>query len=671
MSDQKRTFERPTPPPLQLRGAFAPQTIDEEARTIDVIFSTGASVRRWRWKPNTWDIEEYDQSLEISERAIDSDFLNSGAAPFLDSHNSQSLDAVLGVIERGSLEIDEGEQARVRVRFDDTDLAERRFRSVKNGILRNVSVGFSIEGNEITREANDKTQTVEELTATRWKPFEVSQVPIGADQGATVRQARAFAARQIEDQKPEGETMSIETTNTENLSAEEREQIAADARAQGVKAEAERQTGIRHAARTLGFDDNHATVTKVLVDGVTLDEARGILIDAAAARDEAQETASTRSDITIGREECQKRGEAISNALMHRSAPGQNKVEPGSLESEYMHRSLMEIARDCLERHGTDTRFMSRGQIAEMALGMGNAQTRAAGMISTSDFPLVLADVANKSLRAGYEQTPRTFLPWTRRVTANDFKTIRRLQLSGGMALAEVPEGSEFTYAKTHEGQESYSISTFGRIVAITRQTLVNDDLDAFSRASQIYGAAAADLESDVVYNLLINNAAMADGVALFHSSHNNIAADHVEAPSASAFGEGRQKMKRQTDLDNDRLLNIAPRYVIFPVAHEDTVDKQLVDIVAATTSNAVPPFIRSLIPIAEPRLDDNSTNIWYMMADPSRIDTIEYAYLAGEEGVQTSTRAGFEVDGVEIKARLDFGAGVIDHRGMYRNAGA
>ena len=47
--------------------------------------------------------------------------------------------------------------------------------------------------------------------------------------------------------------------------------------------------------------------------------------------------------------------------------------------------------------------------------------------------------------------------------------------------------------------------------------------------------------------------------------------------------------------------------------------------------------------------------------ADPSSIDTVEYCYLEGQQGVYIETRQGFEVDGVEIKARLDFAAAAID----------
>ena len=61
----------------------------------------------------------------------------------------------------------------------------------------------------------------------------------------------------------------------------------------------------------------------------------------------------------------------------------------------------------------------------------------------------------------------------------------------------------------------------------------------------------------------------------------------------------------------------------------------------------------------------------WYLAASPNQIDTIEYAYLEGQQGAYIETRNGFDVDGVEIKCRLDFGAKAIDWRGLYKNPGA
>jgi hypothetical protein len=260
-------------------------------------------------------------------------------------------------------------------------------------------------------------------------------------------------------------------------------------------------------------------------------------------------------------------------------------------------------------------------------------------------------------------------VPWARAVTASDFKSIHRIQLSGGLSLAKVEEGGEFTSDKTFEAEESYKLATFGRIVGITRQTLINDDLDGFARVGQIYGSAAADLESDTVYNVLTNNAAMADGTTLFHADHGNLATD-TGAPSVARIGEGRKMMRLQTDLDDDRILNLMPSYVIAPAALETTLDQQMALIAPTAAGDAVPAWVRSLQVIVEPRLDDASATEWYMAANSSRIDTVEYCYLEGEAGVQISTRQGFEVDGIQIKARLDFAAAAIDHRGMWKNNG-
>jgi hypothetical protein len=65
------------------------------------------------------------------------------------------------------------------------------------------------------------------------------------------------------------------------------------------------------------------------------------------------------------------------------------------------------------------------------------------------------------------------------------------------------------------------------------------------------------------------------------------------------------------------------------------------------------------------------SATAWYLAASPAQIDIVELAYLEDQQGVYTETRVGFEVDGVEVKARLDVGAKTIDYRGLYRNTGA
>ncbi|MBB5224371.1 phage major head subunit gpT-like protein, partial [Amaricoccus macauensis] len=237
--------------------------------------------------------------------------------------------------------------------------------------------------------------------------------------------------------------------------------------------------------------------------------------------------------------------------------------------------------------------------------------------------------------------------------------------------LLEVGESGEFKRGTLGESKESYKVKTYGRVVAITRQVLINDDLDAFTRIPAMYGNSIAQLESDVVWGIITANPAMADGNTLFHTSHKNLAGTGT-ALAVDAVGAARAAMAKQTGLDKKTVLNVRPAFLIVPASLELKAEQLVAqNLVPAATSSVVPQSIRTLAPISEPRLDAASETAWYLAASPNQIDTIEYAYLEGQQGAYIETRNGFDVDGVEIKCRLDFGATAIDWRGLYKNPGA
>ena len=341
-------------------------------------------------------------------------------------------------------------------------------------------------------------------------------------------------------------------------------------------------------------------------------------------------------------------------ALMNRVDPRQHKLADDAVN--YRGMNLLDMAKEVLNYGGKSTRGMTPMAIAAEA------------MHSTSDFPAILADVANKTLRQGYEAAPRTFQAFCRQSTASDFKFINRAQLGDAPELEKVNEAGEFKYGSMGEDNQRYRLQTYGKIIALTRQTIINDDLDAFSRIPQAFGASAAELESNIIWGLLTSNVKMADNKALFHADHNNVG---TAGPlSVETLTEARKKLRRQKGIKSDRPLNLAAEYLIVPATLETEAQKILA-IVTPAKAGDVNPFPNTLTLIVEPRLDDSSETTWYLAASPSRIDTIEYAYLTGEEGVYIETQQGFEVDGIKIKARQDFGAGVIDHRGLFKNAGA
>jgi hypothetical protein len=97
-----------------------------------------------------------------------------------------------------------------------------------------------------------------------------------------------------------------------------------------------------------------------------------------------------------------------------------------------------------------------------------------------------------------------------------------------------------------------------------------------------------------------------------------------------------------------------------------ETLAKQLTFTISATLTTSVNPFTK-LTPVVEPHLPDPKG--WYLVADPALMSCLEFAYLAGSPGPQTESRAGFEIDGVQTKVRLDYGAGFVEHRGLVTNA--
>ena len=178
--------EMPAALPLQMR--LAPVgSVDTQARTAEVVFSTGAPVRRQRWIG--WDtLIPFDEILTVSREAINMERLNAGA-PALDSHSTWTTSSQVGVIENARVE---KSNALARVRFPSKGVdpaADRMFSMVDEGIIRNVSVGYSID--EIEIHVSTKPGEIEQRIVKRWTPWEISFVTVPADPGAQVRAADA------------------------------------------------------------------------------------------------------------------------------------------------------------------------------------------------------------------------------------------------------------------------------------------------------------------------------------------------------------------------------------------------------------------------------------------------------------------------------------------------
>ncbi len=540
-----------------------------------MVFTTGAAVRRRRW--TGWDTSvPFDEILEVSDRAVDLTRLNAGA-PALDSHSVWSSHSQVGVVERAWIE---GKEGKATIRFPREGLdqaADRMFGLITDGIIRNVSVGYSIERVKVVEPA--AKGDVEQRVVERWTPLEVSFVTVPADPRAQVRAAdQASYPVEIIDTRMQKEASMPESTTTVAgdvpASTETRQQPAAapanpeptstrmpepapapDTEAIATRAresERDRVSTIYDLTGRLNLERSFAE--DLVKRGVSVDESRRLILDQVAAKSDETRTFPHVSVPLGGRDERITRRDAVANALLHRYSPTLFPLEDAA--RQYRGMTLLELARESLGNAGVNTRGLSRDEVATRALH------------STSDFPEILSAVTNKTLRQAYDAYPRTFALFCRQVLATDFKSMHRVQLGEAPQLLEVGESGEFKRGTLGESKESYRVKTYGRVVAITRQVLINDDLDAFTRIPAMYGNSIAQLESDVVWGIITSNPAMADGNALFHTTHKNLAGTGAALDVASV-GAARAAMALQTGLDKKTVLNIRPAFLIVPAALE------------------------------------------------------------------------------------------------------
>ena len=646
-------------------ASFAPPSANEDARTIDAVWYTGAKVPRFDWRSG----EEYDLILDMKGCRMDR--LNNGG-PVLDSHSAYGVESQLGVVRKAWTKKGIG---LATIQFSKRDAVTPIWNDVKGGIIQNLSPGMWIYKKVDT---TPKGQERREFTATDWEPFEISLVSVPADAGTNFMSAAApppAPPSVLETQRAAAHTKEkpdMETTTQEpGVEARQNEVDLAAARDEAVKAERLRASTIRAIA--IGpFKVAESFLAALIDEGVSIDTARERIMTKLDAEYRMTPIVPINPPASfVSSDETDKRREGMEAALMLRGSPRASgeMVEKGR---DFAGLTLVDMARECLNAVGVKTRGMSRNEIARVALqGRNGAAEYFDGAMTTSDFPNILANVANKTLRQAYDAAPRTFVPFCRQVTALDFKPVNRIQLSDIAALQKTNENGEFVRIYVGDSKESYALTTWGGIVPITRKVVLNDDLQALTRIPAGLGIAAATMESDTVWAVITANAAMADGLPLFHATHKNLTASNGLAAVANITAA--RKVMRKQIAPKGTILNLIPKFLIIPAALEG-IAVQLTNPInlAATASSAdVPAFVRAMVPIVEPRLDAvasvGDTN-WYTAADPSSIDTIEYCYLEGQQGVYIETRQGFEVDGVEIKARLDFAAAAIDHRGLQKN---
>lgn len=600
---------------LLIRSAsLTPQTANPENRTVEVVWSTGAGVRRRDMNG------EYIERLSLESSAVDLSRLL--GASVLDAHRQGAVRDVLGAVRTAQVD---GKQGTALLQFSTRAEVEPIWQDVLGGIVRHVSVGYTVQE---WKEAIEKG--IRTFIATRWTPIEISLVPTPADPGATIRM--------------EEQHMTDKTTVT---------QEAAQPDGGDENNRASVNTEIRSIARVAGLDQ---TFVDGLIDrNASADEARRAAFDTLTQRGGNIRAEQTRVEIIESHDDPRIRAQQMGEALYARINPQHQLSEQAR---RYAYATCADMAKEILTLRGVPVTGLSPAALITRALH------------TTSDFGLIVGDTIGRTLRSAYQAAPSGIRMLGRQTTAKDFRSVNKIMLGEAPILEKLNEHGEIKSGTMAEAKEAYRVETFAKKIGITRQVLVNDDLGAFADLARRMGQAAAETEAKTLVDLLEsgggNGPAMSDTKALFHADHGNKAGSGGAIADAT-LSAGRLAMRTQTGLSGQRI-SATPKYLLVPPAQETTAEKWLATIAAAKATD-VNPFSGSLTLVVEPRL--TSTTRWYIAADSSEIDGLEYAYLAGGEGPQVESKSGWDVDGVEVRVLLDYGAGFVDWRGWYVNAGA
>lgn len=714
--------------PLQTR-IVPVSTVNAEARTFETVWTTGAPVRRFDWA--TW--TPYIEELSLDPAHIRMTRFDSGA-PLLNTHQQWDLSSVLGVVEKAWLETGEGRSiCRFSDRDEEVnaywrDVVNGIIRNISVGYIVHryekidpevvggvptwraidwepaeqslVPVGADVfsgvrslgvdPANPGAITAEQRQQLVEQLTrsvgnrsfaceiVSRNTPTQAASTAAAPSTSSSLTPAaRAADSQPSRKEIPMGQEAQAGGANTATNPANNDTTVTpvAGARTEAqIRAEEQaRYTGIRLAVSTArrttqgvaGLDQ--AFEDSLVSRNLTLDQARSEIFARLEAHSTSTGPARSAAAIeTVQDEQVQRRAD-MSAAVAHRANPQANKL-PDSAR-RYRGFTLAELARRSLDEQGISTDGMGRNTIVSLAMGNSD-EYGFRSLHGTSDFSIALASTVNRSLRNAYESAQRTFTRWARKGTLSDFRAATRVAVAGNLALQKVNEFGEFKRGKIIDSGETIQLATYGKVVGVTRQAVINDDLDFLSRLPAMYGRAAADFESDTVYAILKANAAMSDSVALFHATHKNLGTAGVIGETA--LSEARKALRLQTDpAGNNQPLNLVGKYILCGATKETEAQKNFQAVVIATKTADTNVFQNTYEIVVEPRLDAVNPLEWWLIADSSQIDTVEYSYLEGEDGLFTEQRMGFDVDGLEVKARLDFAAKAIDFRGMFKNPGA
>lgn len=341
---------------------------------------------------------------------------------------------------------------------------------------------------------------------------------------------------------------------------------------------------------------------------------------------------------------------AASDALAMRL--GAPVKEPHPAAKDFRETSFTGFAAMCLSASGHPTLGKSRASLIKAAM-------------TTSDFPELLSNTANKSLATRVEAITQEHRQLCDKGDLVDFKPAKVVNTSFLPGLERKLESGEIKYGAITDGAETYRLLTYARGLVLSREAMTNDDLDGFGALLRTAANTAARLERDLVFGVLTTNAAMSDGVALFHATHGNLDSN-AHGIDIGGLNAARVLMRKQQDANGGYVLT-DPRFIVCPVALEADAEALVASLTYRQSSNTelqTPAWVKSLAVVSDPRLDAASASVWYLLSDQTVAAVIRLGYLNGQTTPEVEQEVDFDHDTMKFKIRFDVACAAIGWAG-------
>lgn len=523
---------------------------------------------------------------------------------------------------------------------------------------------------------------------------EISFVAVGADDTTSARVAAGHAQPTPTPTPTEGQSMNFDDYvaamgfDPDQLTDQQRESLQAQHR------QSNNETGE-------GDRDSPARLTQTIAQARAEDERIGSITDVvasilaerpgAANRIEALAERAIEANWSAERFQLEAQNSARSYSHVGRNSadqPATPEVLQASLAMACgMNTADLEAEFDENALQMSDDRFRGSLGIAGFLMLMAQEQgfytpsikadldgvIRAA--FSNVNTPKILSNTANKLLLRPFMAVEQTWAEISDISRVNDFKSQTRHRLTASLEYEKVGATGELKSAELGEQEFSIKADTYGKIIGISRQNIIDDDLSAFSDVIRMLGRGAALAINKVFWTKFLDNA------SFYSAGNNNLETGAGTALSLSSLRTVEQTFMDQTDPSGNPL-GIDPAMMLVPTALKAQAEeifnsREVRDTTAskkAGTNNVYAGRFRPIVSryLSLSSIANSSSTAWYLLANPADLATIEVAFLNGRrQPFVEQANADFNTLGIQMRAYHDFGVELREHRAGVKAAGA